>query len=465
MTHDRATSTTAETAIEMLCVDEIECEPGRRQVNADAVERLAETMRSIGLKTPITVRHLQGRWVLVAGGHRLAAAKKLGWLTIACYSAASMTDDEARLWEISENLHRAELTALERDNLVADWIRITDARDISSQVATKLNGRPKGGINAAARALGIGKDATHRAAKVAGLSPEAKEAAREVGLDDNRSALLKAARAAPDKQAEAIHDIAARKEGDRAARLTDVFESADARHRDQPIMTAPRPYVRSNPPESIYVDLPYENSFDEAERRAKAWEEADRAAWDKAQQKPCAVAPRSTTTPDLPDQKYGAIYVNLDGIAEIKSLDLPSIAADDAIIFLWSSANIVPQALEVMKAWGFAYKSEVIWAKNKAGAGCWFRSAHETLLVGMRGNIPAPAPGTRFESVIHAPVGAYSVKPDIFRAIIEKYYPTLPKIELNARGDARDGRAAWGLEEPITAADDPFGLAERVVAI
>ena len=85
-------------------------------------------------------------------------------------------------WEISENLHRAELTALERDNLVAEW-------------AKPQGGRPESGIRLAARQLPVSGDTEKarehqiaRALKVASLSPEAQEVAREVGLDDNRSA-------------------------------------------------------------------------------------------------------------------------------------------------------------------------------------------------------------------------------------------------------------------------------------
>jgi len=85
--------------------------------------------------------------------------------------------------------------------------------------------------------------------------------------------------------------------------------------------------------------------------------------------------------------------------------------------------------------------------KDRPGTGYWFRNRHETLLVGTRGNLPAPAPGTQFESVFVAPVGAHSEKPDKSYEIIEAYFPSLPRIELNAR-KARDGWDSWGLEAP-----------------
>ncbi len=62
------------------------------------------------------------------------------------------------------------------------------------------------------------------------------------------------------------------------------------------------------------------------------------------------------------------------------------------------------------------------------------------------GNIPAPAPGTQWPSVVEAPVGEHSAKPEIFLQMLEEYFPNLPKIEVNCRGKPRDGWAAWGNE-------------------
>jgi ParB/RepB/Spo0J family partition protein len=172
-----------------------------RPVNGEEVKRLAASMERIGLMTPITVRYHEDRssvdgerddsYELIAGRHRLAAAKSLGWDEIDAIEI-DCSDTDARLWEIAENLHRAELTKLQRDEQVAEWIRLTD--EISSQVETKSVGRPKAGINAAARDLGVERNDAHRAVKVASLSDEAKQAAVEHGLDDNRSVLLEAAK-------------------------------------------------------------------------------------------------------------------------------------------------------------------------------------------------------------------------------------------------------------------------------
>jgi N6-adenosine-specific RNA methylase IME4 len=74
---------------------------------------------------------------------------------------------------------------------------------------------------------------------------------------------------------------------------------------------------------------------------------------------------------------------------------------------------------------------------------------HEILLVGVRGKPPCPADGTQWDSVIEADRGAHSAKPEIFLEMIEQYFPTLPKIELNRRGPPRPGWDAWGLEAEV----------------
>jgi hypothetical protein len=120
---------------------------------------------------------------------------------------------QTRRWEIAENLHRADLTTLQRNEQVAEWIVLTEAdaaERVLSQVATKpLGGRPSVGIRAAARKLGVDKDSAYRATKIAKISSAAKDAARSAGLENNQSALLKIAAAPADRQPAVVHDIAA----------------------------------------------------------------------------------------------------------------------------------------------------------------------------------------------------------------------------------------------------------------
>jgi len=130
----------------------------------------------------------------------------------------------------------------------------------------------------------------------------------------------------------------------------------------------------------------------------------------------------------------------------IASRDVPSIAADDCVLFLWATIPMLPHALVVMAAWGFDYVSHYAWGKDKFGTGFWSREKHELLLIGTRGKIPCPAQGTQWDSLVMAPRGEHSEKPECFLEMIEQYYPNVPKIELNRRGLPRSGWHAWGNE-------------------
>jgi ParB-like chromosome segregation protein Spo0J len=189
-------------------IESIDIGPGRRPVNQAAVDSLAESIAAIGLQSPITVKFSGGRFALIAGRHRLEACRKLRWDRIPAFFS-DMSERDARLWEISENLHRAELTAGERADQIAEWIRLTtDASDVSRQVdANPQGGRPEGGVRAAARELGISEPSARRAIRIASIAPEAREAAREAGLDDNQSALLRVTRAPREQQVAAVAEI------------------------------------------------------------------------------------------------------------------------------------------------------------------------------------------------------------------------------------------------------------------
>lgn len=175
-----------------LAIDEIVIPDGRREVDPAVVKRLADSIDGIGLRHPITVRKKGEQYVLVAGRHRIEAFKKLEREHIqACI--VSMTHAEARMWEIAENLHRAELTKLERAEQIDEW------RTLMAQVGPS-NHPAERGIRKAAEALGVSRQEVERSASIASITPEAKEAAQEAGFADNQSKLLEVAKEAPERQ-------------------------------------------------------------------------------------------------------------------------------------------------------------------------------------------------------------------------------------------------------------------------
>jgi N6-adenosine-specific RNA methylase IME4/ParB-like chromosome segregation protein Spo0J len=134
-------------------------------------------------------------------------------------------------------------------------------------------------------------------------------------------------------------------------------------------------------------------------------------------------------------------------LANICKLAVADLATPDAALFLWTTAPHLEMAFEVIAAWGFSYRTNIVWAKHALGLGYWVRNQHELLLIAARGNMRSPPEGSRPPSVLHARRREHSRKPDEVYALIEGMYPELPKIELFAR-QARPGWAAWGNEAP-----------------
>lgn len=136
-------------------------------------------------------------------------------------------------------------------------------------------------------------------------------------------------------------------------------------------------------------------------------------------------------------------------LAEIQALPVADLAAPDCVLILWATAPMLPQAVETLAAWGFAYKSAGAWAKQSStgrtwafGTGYCYRSAAEFWLLGTRGTPRRKVRDVR--NLIVAPVREHSRKPDRMRADIERLWDG-PYLELFARETA-PGWTAWGTE-------------------
>lgn len=116
-----------------------------------------------------------------------------------------------------------------------------------------------------------------------------------------------------------------------------------------------------------------------------------------------------------------------------------------AVMFLWATNPMLTDALSVLSACGFAYVHHWIWDKEVAGHGYWGRDRHELLLIGRRGEVAAPLPGSQPETVFRVRKGGHSEKPAIFAETIERLYPGIARIELFARSP-RPGWGVWGFE-------------------
>jgi N6-adenosine-specific RNA methylase IME4 len=137
-------------------------------------------------------------------------------------------------------------------------------------------------------------------------------------------------------------------------------------------------------------------------------------------------------------------YPTLD-LGELKALRPP--AAEDGVLFLWAVNKLLPEALELMGAWGFCYRTNLVWVKDRIGLGIWARNRHELLLCGVRGSFSPPEPDERPDSVIQAPRRKHSQKPECVYELLERAYPLASKLELFARA-TRPGWTAWGNQVP-----------------
>lgn len=150
-----------------------------------------------------------------------------------------------------------------------------------------------------------------------------------------------------------------------------------------------------------------------------------------------------------PENKKLNRYETMD-LEAIKAMPVSEVAADKSHLYLWVPNALLPEGLEVMKAWGFEYKGNIVWEKVRKdgqpdgrGVGFYFRNVTELLLFGIKGeNNRTLAPARSQVNLIRTMKREHSRKPDEIIPIIESCSPG-PFLELFARG-YRDGWAMWG---------------------
>ena len=130
---------------------------------------------------------------------------------------------------------------------------------------------------------------------------------------------------------------------------------------------------------------------------------------------------------------------------ELKALPVAKMALPDSVLFLWATSPMLADALDLMAAWGFTYKSSIVWDKGRPFLGSYVHISHELLLIGTRGSCVADVKHTA-GSVFRIPSGKHSAKPEEFRALIDSLYTFGNRIELFRRGDVPDGWHVWGNE-------------------
>jgi len=353
---------------------------------ADDYQRLKDDIAARGLMVPIEVdEHGQ----ILDGHHRKKACDELG-VPIRTVVRSGLLEHEKRLHAVALNMNRRHLTDAQKA-LIGESIE-PDIAERARLRQLKLAGRR------------IGSDLVDNCPQ--GQAKSRDEVAAQVGLgagrtyDRHKKVLERARNVAPE-----LLDRAAA--GDVSMRdLSKEVRTLERRAKADDIAATPVPELTTLTEfDLIYVDPPW---------RYEHVETADRAI----------------------ENHYPTMSAD-----ELKSLEVP--AARDCVMFMWATSPKLYEALELMVAWGFDYRTCMVWVKDKIGMGYYARQQHELLLIGRKGTMPVPDPENRPSSVVNAPRTAHSAKPHQFYELLERMYPGRTKVELFAR-NARDGWAAWG---------------------
>lgn len=175
--------------------------------------------------------------------------------------------------------------------------------------------------------------------------------------------------------------------------------------------------------------------------------------------------PKKEKTPDLPEGKYQVIYADPPWMygqeqhstekqatvlethypsmptEDICQLPIGNLGLDNSVLFLWTTSPKLFEAKQVIDAWGYEYKSSMVWDKVKHNVGYYVSVRHEFLLICTRGSCLPDNPKL-YDSVITEERTEHSKKPEVFYDIIEDIYKG-KKIELFAR-NKRNGWECWG---------------------
>lgn len=151
-----------------------------------------------------------------------------------------------------------------------------------------------------------------------------------------------------------------------------------------------------------------------------------------------------------PEHRRLSRYDTMDW-KDIAALPVADVMAEQSHCYLWVPNALLAEGLQVLEAWGFTYKANLVWAKRRKdggpdgrGVGFYFRNVTELILFGVRGNLRTLAPGRSQVNMIETRKREHSRKPDEQYEIIESCSPG-PYLELFARYP-REGWAVWGHE-------------------
>ncbi len=352
---------------------------------------LAEDIRANGVREPVVL--LDGK--ILDGRNRWRASQHVGVTA----PTVEFDGDDAMAFVISLNLHRRHLNESQRAMVASKVASNSHGGDRRSDQAANLPVETQAKV---AELLNVGERSVRHAVHVRSAgAPELVEAVEQGRITVSQASQI--ATRCDDEQQRIVSRVNAGEKPVAAVRAV-LRESLPDRVADLP----------TGQYRVFYADPPWQYG----DERAGLAGYSDSAA--------------AAQYPTMP-------------LAEICVMNVKGMAAPDSVLFLWATFPLLPDALEVVKAWGFTYKTAFVWDKQRPNMGNYHNACAELLLVATRGSC-TPEIDTRFSQVQTRPRGRHSEKPDDWRRMIDDMYPTGPRVELFRRGDAPKGWTVWGNE-------------------
>ena len=412
-------------------------------IEGEDFDKLVEDIREHGLREQIM---LHGKLILDGRNRfRAAVAAKvipddLGRMTVGqlqyfrqfvSAGAAEPTQEKLLAYVISKNLHRRQLTDDQRRMVGARIVNVKQGRpaddktsqseNISREDAARMLASDVSGID---RARSVIAHAVHEIVEAVDEGKLTVAAAAEIAAQP------------PERQAEIVHQLPR----DAAGKLT-----PEARKALAPVIKEIRAEKQAEKRERR------DNREAELGKRLLAMPEKvygvaiEDFEWDH---EPWS---RETGMDRHPSNHYPtAADAHTPEEIVARTAERFKCLADTCVLYMWATIPHSAIAHKVLELRGFRYVTQRVWDKVRngkgRGPGYWVTGEHEILLIGVRGAVVPPATA-HFPSRFEAQVGAHSEKPDQQYEHAEFHFPTLPKIELNARR-RRKGWDAWGYEAP-----------------
>jgi N6-adenosine-specific RNA methylase IME4 len=339
----------------------------RHRRDFSGVPVLVASIKRVGLLQPPGITP---EGVLLWGECRLRACRELGWTTIPVIVLDGVDPNDRVAIEAAENFARKDFTPSEA---------VSIKRDLEPQMKAEAAQRMKAGKPSAKFAEG--GETRAKAAALTGYSHASLAKAE---------AVVEAAERDPERFGKLAADM------DRTGRVHGPFQRLKVVTQADAIKKEPPPLPGRGPYRVIVVDPPWPYDIRSED-------------------------PMLRGTYPYPQMS----------LAQIRALDVASIAHADAVLFLWTTSYHMRESYAVLDAWGFESKTILTWGKDRCGTGGWLRGQTEHCHMAVRGKPTVTL--TNQSTLLRAPATGHSVKPEAFYALVESLCPAPRYCELFAR--------------------------------